>query len=427
VKPEAWRNKIIASAKEGITVRPLQLGVGQRLTFDTRNDLHWGEPTSARERWSAAAYIASITLVITLVILAVVFDQFAATGVLLVAFLSFILTYLIAPASEWLRHTAVRSRRGRPLSRVLTTLVIYGIIAAILFPVWAFNGARIGAALARTRVLVPQHTARFVDQLHATEGWYETLGLPPTVKDSIGAITRRVTRSVEIEARALGAELAEIRGLVPWLSTVPVVAFLLLTRWHRFRRSTSRVLPTPHLRWRGDEFLRNLDSLLAAYTRAQTLSAVIVGSICWVGFAALGLPYPGTLGLAAGLLEMVPLAGPLVAAVVATAAAPDRVVGVLLFLAALRVLQDYVIYPRLIKRTLYLHPLAVVLALWIGAAVGGVVGVCLAVPFVGVIKATHRHWREYREIEALVAEADARSAAAAARREEATASVGQID
>ena len=409
MKPELGRNAIIFVGEEGITVRPLQLGVGQRLTFDTRNDLHWGEPTSARERWSAAAYIASITLVITLVILAVVFEQFAATGVLLVAFLSFILTYLIAPASEWLRRTSARSRRGRPLSRVLTTLVIYGIIAAILFPVWAFNGARIGAALARARVLVPQHTARFVDQLHATEGWYETLGLPPTVKDSIGALTRRVTRSVEIEARTLGAELAEIRGLVPWLSTVPVVAFLLLTRWHRFRRSTSRVLPTPHLRWRGDEFLRNLDSLLAAYTRAQTVSAVIVGSLCWVGFAALGLPDPGTLGLAAGLLEMLPLAGPLVAAVVATAAAPDRVVGILLFLAALRVLQDYVIYPRLIKRTLNLHPLAVVLALWIGAAVGGVVGVCLAVPFVGLVKATHRHWREYRDIEALVAEADARA------------------
>jgi predicted PurR-regulated permease PerM len=188
-----------------------------------------------------------------------------------------------------------------------------------------------------------------------------------------------------------------------------VAAFLLLTRWHRFRRSTTRVLPTPHLRWRGDEFLRNLDSLLAAYTRAQALSALIVGGICWLGFAALGLPYPGTLGLAAGLLEVVPLAGPLVAAVVATAAAPDRVVAILLFLAALRVVQDYVIYPRLITRTLKLHPVAVVVALWAGAGIGGVVGVCLAVPIVGCMKLTYRHWREYRDIEALVAEAEAKA------------------
>jgi predicted PurR-regulated permease PerM len=402
--------------------------VGQRLIPETRNDLDWGEPTSARERWSAAAYIASATLVISLVVLAVVFDQFAATGVLLVAFLSFILTYLIAPASEWLRHTAPRSRRGRPLSRGLATLVIYGVVAAVLFPVWALNGPRFSAALARTRVLVPEHTARFVDRLHATEGWQETLGLPTTVKDSLGAVTRRLTRSVETEARALGAELAEIRGLVPWLSTVPVVAFLLITRWHRFRRSTTRVLPTPHLRWRGDEFLRNLDGLLAAYTRAQALSAVFIGCVCWVGFAALRLPYPGTLGLAAGLLEMVPLAGPIITAVVATAAAPDRVVGILLFLLALRVLQDYLIYPRLIKRTLHLHPLAVVLALWAGAGVGGVVGVCLAVPLVGFVKATHRHWREYRDIEILVAEVDARRVTVANGSPEGTsASLGRVD
>ena len=374
------------------------------------DNLLWGEPTSARERWSAVAYVASITLIVVLVVLAVVFDQFAATGVLLVAFLSFVLAYLIGPASAWLRRVT-RARRGRSLSPAVTTLMIYGIIAAALLPIWAFNGGRFGEALVRMRVLVPQHTARFVDQLHAAEGWHETLGLPATVSGSVGGMTRYVTRSVEMEARMLGAELADIRGLVPWLSLVPVVAFLLVTRWHRFRRSTSRALPTPHLRWRGDEFLRNLDSLLAAYTRSQTFSAVIVGTFCWIGFALLGLPYPGTLALTAGALEVVPLAGPLIAAVVATAAAPDRAVPVLIFLAALRIVQDYVIYPRLIKRTLHLHPLAVVLGLWVGAAVGGIVGVCLAVPLVGCIKATHRHWREYRDIELLVAEADARRVA----------------
>ena len=56
------------------------------------------------------------------------------------------------------------------------------IIAAILFPVWAFNGPRFGAALERMRVLVPEHTVRFVDQLHATEGWHESLGLPAAVE-----------------------------------------------------------------------------------------------------------------------------------------------------------------------------------------------------------------------------------------------------
>jgi predicted PurR-regulated permease PerM len=377
--------------------------VAQRPIPDSRNDLTWQRPASTRERWSAGAYIASITVIFALVVLAIVFDQFAATGVLLVSFLSVVLVYLLAPAVEWLRHHAAPWRRGRPPSRALTTLSVYGILAAVMLPLWTFSGTRASASLERARVVVPEHTARFVDQLRATEGWHETLNMPSVVAASVGAVTRRLTRDVEEEAQALGAELAEISGLVPWLSTVPVVAFVLLTRWHRIRRSTVRVLPTPHLRWRGDEFLRNLDSVLAAYTRAQALSALIVGSVCWVGFAAIGLPYPGTLGLIAGLLETLPLAGPIIAAVVAAAAAPDRVVPVLVFLAALRAVQDYLIYPRLIKRTLHLHPLAVVVAIWAGAALGGVVGVCLAIPVVGIVKAAYRHWRDYRAIEGLVA------------------------
>jgi predicted PurR-regulated permease PerM len=383
--------------------------VRQTPVTEVRGELPWGTPTSPRERWRAAVYLGSTGLVVTLVVLAVVFDQFAATGVLLVAFLSFVLAYLLAPAAERLRYAAAPSRQGRPLSRGLATLALYGALATLTIPVWAFNGPRLGAALGRMRVLVPEHTARFAEHLHATEGWHEALGLPLSVNAPIGVVTRMVTQSLEAEARELGSELVHIRRLVPWLSTVPVMAFLLLTRWHRFRRSTSRVLPTPHLQWRGNEFLGNLNSLLAAYTRAQALSAVIVGFICWTGFAVLGLPYPGTLALAAGMLEMIPLAGPLVVAVVTTAVAPDRVLAILGFLAALRLLQDYAIYPRLISRALHLHPLAIVVALWAGAAVGGLVGVCLAVPLVGMMQVTHRHWREYREIEALVAAAGAQS------------------
>ena len=371
---------------------------------DPLSELPSGEPANRRERWRAAVYIATTATIALLVVLAVVFDQFAATGVLLIVFLSFILTYLIAPAVERLRHAASVTRYGRPISRGLTVFAIYGAIAAAVFPAWALGGHRLQNAIDRMNTLVPEHTARFIDQVRATERWSDRIALPASVRDALGTLTRRVSRSVQNEARALSLEVAGIRRLVPWLSTVPVVAFLLLTKWTRFRRSTTRVLPTPHLQWRGNEFLRNVNGLLAAYTRAQATSGVIIGVLCWLGFAAMGLPYPGTLGLAAGLLELIPLAGPIVVAVVATAMAPGSAVPVLMFLAGLRLLQDYAIYPRLISRAMHLHPVAVVVALWAGAALGGIVGVCLAVPVVGLLQVTYRHWREYKDIEDLVEE-----------------------
>jgi predicted PurR-regulated permease PerM len=392
------------AASDSRTTDEYNRGVRQRVRVDPLSELPSGEPASLRERMRAAIYIISTSVLATLVVLAVVFDQFAATGVLLIVFLSFVLTYLIAPGVERLRHASASARSGRPVSRSLAVLAIYGAIAAGALPVSMFAGHRFAPALERASALVPQHTARFIDNLRASEGWADSLRLPPTMQRFVASATRAISRSVQDEARDLGSELAGVRRLVPWLSLVPVVAFLLLTRWTRFRQSTTRVLPTPHLQWRGNEFLRNLNSLLAAYTRAQAMSGVIVALLCWIGFAALRLPYPGTLALAAGLLEMVPLAGPLIMAVVATAMMPERVVSVLAFLAVLRVIQDYAIYPRLISRTMHLHPLAVVLALWAGAALGGLVGVCLAVPIVGMLQVTLRHWREYREIEALVEE-----------------------
>jgi predicted PurR-regulated permease PerM len=281
-------------------------------------------------------------------------------------------------------------------------LALYGAATIVILPLWSIGGVRIKAAADRVTGMVPEHTARFIDQLRETERWTESIGLPERIGAAASDVTRRVTRSMQDEVRELGIELAGIRRLVPWLSLVPVIAFLLLTRWNRFRRSTTRVLPTPHLQWRGDEFLRHVNSLLAAYTRAQVTAAVIVGVLCWVGFATLRLPYPGTLGFVAGVLEMIPLAGPIIVAVIATAMAPDRVLPVLAFLAALRLLQDYAIYPRLISRAMHLHPLGVVVALWIGAAVGGLIGVCLAIPLVGVVQVAYRHWREYRDIEDLL-------------------------
>jgi predicted PurR-regulated permease PerM len=117
------------------------------------------------------------------------------------------------------------------------------------------------------------------------------------------------------------------------------------------------------------------------------------------------LPNAAMFGIVAGLLETIPIAGPLAVAISATSVAnPSQVVLVLAFLGTLRIVQDYVIYPRLIRRAMHLHPVAVVLAIWIGASIGGVIGVCMAVPTVGVVQVALRHILEYREIERLLRE-----------------------
>jgi predicted PurR-regulated permease PerM len=72
------------------------------------------------------------------------------------------------------------------------------------------------------------------------------------------------------------------------------------------------------------------------------------------------------------------------------------------FLAALRIIQDYVVYPRLIRRGMHLSTLAVIFTVWLGGVLAQAPGVLIAIPVAGFLSVSIRHWREYREIERLV-------------------------
>jgi len=77
---------------------------------------------------------------------------------------------------------------------------------------------------------------------------------------------------------------------------------------------------------------------------------------------------------------------------------------VLIFLGVLRIVQDYVLYPRIIGSGIHLHPLAVILAILAGHELAGVAGIFLAIPVIAVLTVTYRHWLEHRGSSGLVAE-----------------------
>jgi predicted PurR-regulated permease PerM len=183
---------------------------------------------------------------------------------------------------------------------------------------------------------------------------------------------------------------------LPWLLLIPILAFFLLKDAATLRRTVVKALPH-HGQLRGHRLFEDVNTTLAAYIRAQLLACVLVGSLCGVGFAVLGIPYPVLLGVLAGVLEFIPLVGPLVLATVAAGVgalhAPILALWALGFLGVLRLIEDYVIYPRLIRRGILLHPLAVILGVLAGAEMYGVAGMFLAVPTVAIASVVYRHWR----------------------------------
>jgi predicted PurR-regulated permease PerM len=320
-------------------------------------------------------------------------------GVLLL--LSVFFAYVLAPAVCAVRRRVRIGRRRRPISGAAAMLLLYVVIFVPGFALWRESKPAVKHWIAVTAPasvdrLFPGGPNAPLDSVLAH------LPLPSSARDVLTRAGAGVGAALERSTRATLAELITAAPYAAWLVVAPVVAFLLLTGAPVFQRSALRVLPHGHLQWRLEEYLRDVNSALAGYVRAQAAAALIVGTACVAGFVLLGATSAVSLGVLAGILELVPAIGPLTALLIA-ASQGDRLVGIVLFLVALRIVQDYVVYPRLVRRGMHLSTLAVILTVWTGAALAQAPGVILSIPVAGFLSVSVRHWREYREIEQLIA------------------------
>lgn len=367
------------------------------------------DQSSAKETAVAAWVQMRVVLRIILLLLAVaalLWITYKLTTVLLLLVLSIFFAYLVAPLVDLVEKPVRIAGRDRKMPRGLAIGVVYLFLFAV-----------VGAGV---YFLVPQFAAQFPEFKQQATAYYKTI---TTTSDRINqyfmqhrmpegvvkAVNNTILGLIEKSGEIASAAFEKMLGMIiflPWLVLIPILAFFLLKDADSFRRSALAMLPRGRLRWRGDELFQDINSTLAAYIRAQLTACVLIGAICSIGFALIGLPSPLVLGLIAGMLEFVPLVGPLMVAVlVALLALLHSGVGmafvVLLFLGVLRVVQDYVIYPRIIGQGIHLHPLAVILAILAGAEIAGVAGIFLAIPAIAILTVSYRHWLEHRGSETI--------------------------
>jgi len=130
------------------------------------------------------------------------------------------------------------------------------------------------------------------------------------------------------------------------------------------------------------------------------ISCVVIGVLCTIGFYLIGLNYVILLGVLAGIFEFVPLIGPITVAiiVVLTASFSDNPWDALyaaIFLIVLRIAQDYVIYPRIVREGIHLHPLAIILSVLMGEQIAGIAGVFISIPVVALLTVLYKHILEH--------------------------------
>ena len=353
---------------------------------------------------------------IALAVAAVLFILYELTGVLLLVVLAIFFAYLIAPLVEMVRRGFNIGGRERVMPRALAIGIVYVVIFGSLITTATILMPRLGAQMAEFTRNAPDYLTNAKSRAQSLDRFYDQLRLPPTVRRTAnGAVDGALAEAKKYLIGDEGGEGGEgvksalaALGYLPWLVLVPILAFFLLKDADSFRRSALQLLPQGRLRWRGDEFFQDVNSTLAAYIRAQLIACLLIGTVCTVGFMLIGVRYALVLGLIAGLLEFIPLVGPFVVALMAVSVASfyslNQVIAVLIFLFVLRIIHDYVTYPRIIGSGIHLHPLAVILAILSGHELAGITGIFLAIPVIAILTVTYRHWLEHRGSKSLVAD-----------------------
>jgi predicted PurR-regulated permease PerM len=314
--------------------------------------------------------------------------------------LSILFAYLIEPLVKLVQRPFESGDRSKYMPKSLAIALAYlivfsvlGIGIALIAPLAVEQGKEFATNL-------PGYVTTLQGRFNSVNSRYR-YRLPKDVQEGIttrltgfaGTLGERVTGTV-------GEFLLALVTYLPWLVLIPILAFFFLKDINLFRVSLLRLMPHGNWRTRMEAILDDFHRTLSAYARAQLISCFVIGVLCTVGFYLIGLNYAILLGILAGIFEFIPLIGPLTVAiiVVLTASFSDNPWDALyaaIFLIVLRIAQDYIIYPRIVREGIHLHPLAIILSVLMGEQLAGIAGVFISIPVVALLTVLYKHILEH--------------------------------
>jgi len=337
--------------------------------------------------------LQGIILVAAAIIIAWMF--FTLLNVLLLLAFTVIFCYLVVPLVDLIERPF---HLGKAEWHVPHTMAI-AIVYLILFGGIVLALQRVAPLLSDQFTSFYENAPRYARQVDQYLRFIASLPsryrLPLSLQQ---AVDENITAFIEATIGWIQLIVQKIIRYLPWLVLIPVIGFFLL----KDAKSISKILltsfPEADMRYRAAMFITDVSETLAAYIRTQVLASVIVGVVEGIGLWLLGVPYPLLFAVSAGVLEFVPVVGPLFLGIIATLVASfyswKSALLVAGFLAVFRTIQDYLILPRMVSEGMKIHPVVVILAVLCGAELGGVTGVFLSVPVVALLLVCWRHWRD---------------------------------
>jgi predicted PurR-regulated permease PerM len=216
--------------------------------------------------------------------------------------------------------------------------------------------------------------------------------------------TRIETMLMQLEQTAANALTMVINGVKGLVNSavlfllIPFIVFYMLKDIDQLKKAAWYITPK---RWRepGIAFLKDVDESLGSYIRGQLFVGLVIGSVAALLLWIAGMDYPLLLGFIIGATNIIPYFGPFIGAIPAVILAATVSLKMVLIVAGiiflLQFLEGNILSPLIVGKSLHMHPLVIMFALFFGGEIAGVLGLIIAVPLLAVLKVALLHWKEH--------------------------------
>jgi len=324
---------------------------------------------------------------------------YAARRTLILFLFAILFAYLINPAVGRLEKL-VHSRVWAVTIIYILLLMCLALFGFLVGPRITRQGARLGESL--PALMDKASTGQFSGQIgQITARLGNEHGWSADTQRRIQAFLLSRRGDLQQLAQRIGVRAAEAVQEIWVLFLVPILAIFFLRDGGNFHEVLLSLVQSRSQREFLQDVLQDLNQMLAQFIRAQ-LTLAALSLVVYTSFlGAMRVPYALMLGTAGGALEFVPVAGPLIAGlamlIVAVLAGYQHWAFLLLFLFVWRMIQDYVISPRIMGVSVELHPLAALFGILAGGEIAGILGVYLSIPVMASLRIVWRRWRIYAE------------------------------
>lgn len=295
---------------------------------------------------------------------------------LIAAFISYLLYPITEKLTEWKLKQSVAV-----IIIYSTFFVTVGLTVYYSFPV-------IMKQLTELAEQLPQLTVMYEQIISSL--YEHTAFLPEVFHDKMTMAIQQIEQEMEKKIEILLESWIHLVDYVLVLTIIPVLVFYILIDYERVKKTMYKLLSYAHIK-KLDTLLYAVDRSLGSYIRGQLFISAFVTLISFLIYHSLQLKYGLLLAVIMGVMNIIPYFGPIIgtipALLVALGTSWKLALVIILTNMLIQIIENSFLSPYIMGKSVQIHPILIIFILLVGAELGGVVGMIIAVPLITVIKA----------------------------------------